>query len=212
MLITHIGHAEFLIELEGGLRIVTDPYDASCGYPVRQLAADAVLVSHHHHDHDAVENVTGSPRVIGEAGEYTLEKDVKIKALEGFHDDARGAKRGKTLLFQLAAEGMRVVHLGDLGCLPDEKQTWALEKPDVLMIPVGGFFTIDAAQAFETVKKLQPKVIIPMHYKTEYIEDWPIERLDAFLKFFDAKDIRQGGDALRVTAGDLVCQPKVAVI
>ena len=93
MLIKHIGHAEFLIETESGVRIVTDPYDASCGYPLRKVTADVALISHHHHDHDAVENLKGEPRIIDTAGENTPESGVKITALRGFHDDAGGGKR-----------------------------------------------------------------------------------------------------------------------
>ena len=212
MLITHIGHAEFLLETESGFRIVTDPYDASCGYPVQRVAADAVLVSHHHHDHDAVENVSGSPRIIETAGDFTLEKDVRVTAVEGDHDDAGGQKRGKTLLFRIETEGLSIVHLGDLGCKLSEAQAQALKQPDILLIPVGGFYTINAEQAAETAERLQPKVIIPMHYRTEHNSDWPIETVDAFLALFAEKDIRRGGDALRVTAGDLGCQPRVAVI
>ena len=115
MLIQHIGHAEFLLVTESGYQIVTDPYDASCGYPIQKIEADAVLVSHHHHDHDAVENVTGDPRIVDTAGNYTLCSDVRMTALEAFHDDAQGSKRGKTLLFILESEGLKIAHLGDLG-------------------------------------------------------------------------------------------------
>ena len=101
MIFTCIGHAKFLIEMENGLRIVTDPYDKTCGYPVTPVAADVVLVSHGHHDHNAVETVTGEPHVISEAGEYELSDGTTIVAVEAFHDDAEGTKRGKTLLFSI---------------------------------------------------------------------------------------------------------------
>ena len=85
MLIKHIGHAEFLVETENGVRIATDPYDAGCGYPLRKVTADAALISHHHHDHDAVENLQGEPRVIDTAGQFTPEPGVKVTAVRGFH-------------------------------------------------------------------------------------------------------------------------------
>ena len=210
MLIRHIGHAEFLIELESGYRIVTDPYDAGCGYPVRKEKADAVLVSHHHHDHDAVENVGGTPQVIDAAGQYTLAKGVTVTALEAFHDDAQGAKRGKTLLFLLEAEGLRVAHLGDLGCGLNAEQVKALRNPDILMIPVGGFFTIDADTAVDVVRLLKARVILPMHYRTEANAGWPIAPVDDFIAAMGVK--AETLRLLRVTAEDLGLQPRLAVL
>ena len=211
MLIKHIGHAEFLIETESGVRIVTDPYDAGCGYPLRKVTADVALISHHHHDHDAVENLKGEPRVIDTAGENTPESGVRITALRGFHDDAGGSRRGETLLFLIETEGLRIVHLGDLGCALDAEQAKILKAPDILMIPVGGFFTIDAAQAKETAAQLGARIILPMHYKTEYNSEWPITDAEAFLSQYDPADVCRGAEALRVTKADMACQPKIVV-
>ena len=212
MLFQHIGHAEFLITLESGLRIVTDPYDASCGYPILRTKADAVLVSHHHHDHDAVENVDGYPQVIDYAGEHTLAPGVRVTGILGDHDDAGGSKRGKTLLFLLEAEDLRVAHLGDIGAPLTDEQRIVLQGIDVLMIPVGGFFTIDAEQARKTADQLEARVILPMHYKTKYNADWPIEGVHRFTALFDSKVVRTGGEALRITRGDLECHPRVVVL
>ena len=211
MLFYHIGHAEFLIETESGVRIVTDPYDAGCGYPVRKITADAALVSHHHHDHDAVENLKGEPKIIDTAGTYTPEAGVKVTAVRGFHDDAGGSKRGETLLFLVETEGLRIVHLGDLGCALDAGQLGILKGPDVLMIPVGGFYTIDAKQAKETAETLGARIILPMHYRTEYTRDWPISGPEAFLDQLDPADICKGAEALRVTKDDMECQPRVVM-
>ena len=211
MLFRHIGHAEFLIETESGVRIITDPYDASCGYPLQQITADVVLVSHHHHDHDAVENVKGEPRIIETAGRFTPETDVKVTAVRGLHDDANGSKRGETLLFLIEAEGLRIVHLGDLGSALNAEQLDVLKNPDVLMIPVGGFYTIDAKQAKETAEQLGARVILPMHYKTQYNRDWPISGPEPFAGQFDKTDVCEGTEALRITKADLECQPKVVL-
>ena len=211
MLIKHIGHAEFLIETESGVRIVTDPYDAGCGYPLRKVTANVALISHHHHDHDAVENLKGEPRVIDTAGENTPESGVRITALRGFHDDAGGSRRGETLLFLIETEGLRIVHLGDLGCALDAEQAKILKAPDILMIPVGGFFTIDAAQAKETAALLGARIILPMHYKTEYNSEWPITDAEAFLSQYVPADVCRGAEALRVTKADMACQPKIVV-
>ena len=211
MLFRHIGHAEFLIETESGVRIVTDPYDASCGYPLHKVTADIALVSHHHHDHDAVENLKGEPRVIETAGHYTPETGIKVTAVRGFHDDEGGSKRGETLLFLIETEGLRIVHLGDLGCALSPEQADILKKPDVLMIPVGGFFTIDAVQAKQTAEQLGARIILPMHYKTAYNQEWPITGPESFLDLFTPEDICRGAEALRVTREDLECQPKIVI-
>lgn len=211
MLFQHIGHAEFMIETECGVRIVTDPYDEGCGYPLRKVTADVALVSHHHHDHDAVENLKGEPQIIDKDGRYTPEDNLKITAVRGFHDDNNGSKRGETLLFLIETEGLRVVHLGDLGCTLNAEQQSILKEPDVLMIPVGGYYTIDARQARDTAEQLGAKIILPMHYKTEYNQDWPISGPEAFLELFCPTDICKGAEALRVTRNDLECQPKVVL-
>ena len=210
MIFTCIGHAKFLIELDNGLRIVTDPYDASCGYPVTPVAADVVLVSHGHHDHCAVETIPGTPRVIDQAGEYDLGDGVRVTAVEAFHDDAEGAKRGRTLLFSLRAEGLSAVHLGDLGHIPTPAQRMQLGAADVLMVPVGGFYTIDARQARETAALLQARVILPMHYRTRANADWPIAPVEEFLALYETP--AEEADLLRVAEGDLMCQPHVAVL
>lgn len=211
MLIRHIGHAEFLTETESGVRIVTDPYDASCGYPTKAIKADIALVSHHHHDHDAVENLKGMPRIIDQAGEYTPEPDVKVTAMKSFHDDEGGSKRGENLLFLVETEDLRLAHLGDLGCDLTKEQAETLKNVDILMIPTGGFYTIDAKKAKAIADQLEARIILPMHYKTEYNHDWPISGPEAFMELFAAADITQGAEGLRVTKGDLECHPRVVL-
>lgn len=209
MIFTCIGHACFLIELDNGLRILTDPYDASCGYLVTHPQADVVLVSHGHHDHNAVENVAGEPRIIDKAGEYDLGDGVTVTAVEADHDDAGGAKRGKTLLFAIRAQGLTAVHLGDIGHIPTDAQCAAMAPAEVAMIPVGGFYTIDAAAAKATAEKLHSRVVLPMHYRTRANADWPIAPVADFVERMDgAEEVSQ----LRVSAGDLMCQPRVAVL
>lgn len=209
MIITCIGHAEFLIELENGMRIATDPYDASCGYPVIPVKAEAVLVSHGHHDHNAVENVQGVERIIDVAGEHTLAPDVKVTAVPCFHDEVQGAKRGANLMFLIEAEGLRVAHLGDLGHLPAAEQAVALAPVDVLMLPVGGFYTIDAQTAKETAQFLQAQVILPMHYRTQANADWPIAPAEDFVQLYGGAEKL---NLLRICKGDMDCQPAVAVL
>lgn len=210
MILSCIGHAKFLVELESGLRILTDPYDPSCGYPVTPVEADVVLVSHGHHDHSAVETVPGDPQVIREAGTYSLAPDVRVTAIEACHDDKGGAQRGKNLLFLIEAEGLRVAHLGDLGHLPTEEQVSALAPLDAVMIPVGGFFTIDAPTAKQVAEMLQARIILPMHYRNTATEGWPIGPVSAFTDLFS--DQAEELDLLRLTVGDMSCQPRLAVL
>ena len=211
MIIRHIGHAEFLMETESGMRIVTDPYGEGCGYPVQRMRADAALVSHGHHDHNAVETLEGIQTVVDKAGEYTLAPGVKVTAIKGFHDDERGSKRGETLLFLLETEGLRIVHLGDLGCPLNEEQTEILSRPDILMIPVGGYYTIDGKTAAQAAKTLKAHTVLPMHYRTRFNADWPISGPEAFLEAFSGETVRKDIEILRVTEKDLECQPSAAI-
>ena len=162
MIIQHIGHAEFLIETENGFRVITDPYDASTGYPVRKIKADAALVSHGHHDHNAVENLEDLKITVNREGIYTLSPEIKVTALNSFHDDAMGAKRGTNLLFMMEADGLKIAHLGDIGCRLEDEQIRILAEPDVLMIPVGGFYTIDGKEAKE-IQQVQIQSSSPPH-------------------------------------------------
>ena len=210
MLIKSLGHAKFLLETEAGARIVTDPFDASTGYPITPVKADLALVSHHHHDHDAVDTLDGQPQVIDTAGVSEPLPGVRVTAVEACHDDQGGALRGKTLLFLIEAEGLRIVHLGDLGHLLTPDQVKTLQSPDVLLVPVGGHFTIDAPTALKVCEQLHPRTVVPMHYRTEYNAGWPIQPLSAFLDLYPAR--AETLQLLRVTEADVACQPKLAVL
>ena len=210
MIIRCIGHAEFLLELENGMRIVTDPYDASCGYPVAPISADAVLVSHGHHDHNAVENVRGYTCTVDAPGQHHLGDGVTVTAVSCDHDEAGGTKRGKNLMMSIQAEGLRVVHLGDLGHIPTREQLLAIGPADVLMVPVGGYYTIDAPTALEVARLLKARVVLPMHYKTRVNADWPIDGVERFNELWG--EPVEFVDLLRVARGDLSCQPGAAVL
>ena len=211
MIITCIAHAMFLLELDNGMRIVTDPCGESSGYPMNPVACDAVLISHDHHDHSDLSSVTGYSQVIRTEGTHTLAPDVRVTALSAFHDSMQGAARGKTLLFAVEAEGLRAVHLGDLGHLPNEKQRRFLQDADIMMLPIGGHFTIDAKQAHEVAELCTAKVILPMHYRTEATSEWPIGPADDFLSQYPAEDIARL-PLVRITKGDLGCQKHVIVL
>ena len=210
MIITCIAHAMFLMELDKGLRVLTDPVGEASGFPVSPVKADVALVSHHHHDHCALENAPGA-KVIETAGVHCPADGLRVTAMKSFHDDANGTKRGENLLFLIEAEGLRVAHLGDLGHLPTPAQREALGRVDVLLVPVGGFYTIDAAQARETAALLGAKVILPMHYRTEVNADWPITPVEAFTGQYPAVNVAEML-LVRITRDDLKCHKPVIVL
>ncbi len=201
MKITYLGHAAFLLET-GGTRILIDPYDEKVGYPVPRLEASVVLVSHEHGDHNNLAMAAGHPRVIRglTGGKWHSVKETVdgavVSSVPTYHDPAQGKERGLNTVFIVEAEGLRVVHLGDLGHPLDDATAEAIGRPDVLMVPVGGHYTIDAAQAHGVVARLRPGVVIPMHYKTEVNAGWPIGTVDAFLA--SARTPRQVGHTVTV--------------
>ncbi|MEO0083912.1 MAG: MBL fold metallo-hydrolase [candidate division WOR-3 bacterium] len=187
-----LAHASFLIITSNGTRIITDPYKAGCfnnslRYKVIKESADVVLVSHDHDDHNCTAEVLGKFQVIKGEGNWTV-KDVKVSGISSFHDTQKGSARGKNTIFIIEADGLRLVHLGDLGHSLTESDYKKLGAIDVLLIPVGGYFTIDSKVATEIVNKLKPKITIPMHYKTSAL-DFPIAKVDDFLK--DKKNVKK---------------------
>ena len=187
MQITYFGHATFLVDADG-TKVLIDPYDEKVGYPIPSVDADAVLVSHEHGDHTNVAMAKGKPQVVRGLSDGKVRKIAKqplgkiaVSSVATYHDDTQGSQRGHNTIFILESEGLRVVHLADLGHLLDDSQVAAIGHPDVVMIPVGGHYTIDAAQAKQVLDQLQPTVVIPMHYKTEVNAGWPIGSIDNFV-------------------------------
>ncbi len=213
MLIRYIAHSEFLLTDDHGFRLVTDPYDAHVGYPVQKIEADAVTVSHGHGDHSCVENIAGDPILLDRAGRASPGPDVIVEQIPCWHDEVHGAKRGPNLLSLIEMDGIRLLHCGDLGHLPDAELVRKAGRVDVILVPVGGFFTIDAAQAKAVCEAFGPRVIIPMHYRTAVNASWPIAPLDDFLRVMNAAEAeKQELALLRVEKGDLSEQPRLAVL
>ena len=158
MKITYHGHSCFTLQ-SGGCTIAIDPYDDHVpGYRHLQLKANAVFCSHGHSDHSWVQAVQIEER---EGCPFT------VTEIEGFHDDAGGAKRGPNTMRIFEAEGLKVAHLGDIGCLPPAEDLEKLKGLDACLVPVGGFYTIDARQAKELMDLLQPRVVSPMHFRLD---------------------------------------------
>lgn len=182
MLIKYLGHSAFLIKNKEGVRIITDPYSATRGIHYKPIDenADIVTVSHEHWDHNAVDSVGGNPVVVRGEGKRNI-RGTTISGIPTFHDKKRGKERGKNTVFVLDTDGLRLCHLGDLGHKLDEEQISLIGSVDICLIPVGGYFTIDAKEAKEVIESIQPKVVIPMHFKTSAI-DFPIAGVEDFLK------------------------------
>lgn len=176
MKVTWYGHACFKVESENS-SAVFDPYEPGYvpGLSMPGLCADAVFCSHGHRDHNYSEAVTLSGRPCG----FT------VTQLESFHDEAKGRKRGENTITQLDFNGWRAVHLGDLGHELSPAQIKTLYEPDLLLIPVGGYYTIDAKTAFKVVQSLKPKNIIPMHYRGRGFGYEVISEVGEFTKLFD---------------------------
>lgn len=162
--------------------MVIDPFDENTtGLKLPKLQADIVLVTHDHSDHSNVKAVSGSGFVIKGPGEYDIER-VFIQGISGYHDDVQGTQRGSITIYTIETEGMRICHLSDLG--QKELTSDQLDKIgdiDILMIPVGGVYTIDAAGAMKIMAQIEPRVIMPMHYKIPKLKI-KLDDVDKFLK------------------------------
>lgn len=164
MTIQYLGHSCFLLSGKSA-RLLTDPY-GDVGFRLPDVCCDAVTVSHAHYDHCNVAAVKSSPTVFDRAGTYRF-RDLLIEGIESFHDDCRGVKRGRNVIFKIEMDGVTVCHLGDLGQPFDADLVKKIGKTDILMIPVGGNYTIDGMEAGKYVRAISPSVVIPMHYFVE---------------------------------------------
>jgi L-ascorbate metabolism protein UlaG (beta-lactamase superfamily) len=164
MKISWLGHASFLLEM-GNYKLVTDPAGEKVSYPNYKGKVDIVTVSHEHFDHNAIDTLNGEPVIIRKPGISKI-NGLTIQGIETFHDRNGGMSRGSNTVFKIVAEDITVVHLGDLGHPLEKRHIKEIGLPDVLLLPVGGVYTIDADDAFEVVKQLNPRIVIPMHYKT----------------------------------------------
>ncbi|HVO76346.1 MAG TPA: MBL fold metallo-hydrolase [Candidatus Bathyarchaeia archaeon] len=214
MKIRYLGHAAFELSLESGARIIFDPYTSGAfggGFAYAPITGsyDVAVVSHDHDDHCCKGVLALAKKIINKSGSVLVD-GASIKSVESFHDDAKGSKRGENLVTVVEAEGIRVAHLGDLGHAITAKQYPLLKGVDVLMIPVGGHFTIDAGVAAKIVKEFAPKITIPMHFKTPKV-DFPIAPVENFTKLVDNVE-RTGVSEIVVTKATLPSRPKVVVL
>ncbi len=160
--------------------IITDPFPPDSGYKLGKQTADIVTVSHTHPSHSYVEGVSGPPRVIKGPGEYEI-SGVLVIGLPTYHDAVKGQSRGKNTIYLMEIDGVTVCHLGDIGHVIGDEPVEEMGKVDILMLPVGGVTTISATMAAETIRKIDPKVVLPMHYQTPF-SNRELEPIENFLK------------------------------
>jgi L-ascorbate metabolism protein UlaG (beta-lactamase superfamily) len=184
MKIKWYGHASFLITSDRGVKIITDPYEpgfmGQLNYEKIGDSADIVLVTHDHGDHNHTATLPGSPQVVKGTGPKTV-RGIPIKGISAFHDRSKGSERGVNTIFAFNVDGVHICHLGDLGHILNEKELANIGPVDLLLIPVGGYFTIDAGEATRVAEQVKPRILIPMHFKTEKC-GFPISPVDDFLK------------------------------
>ncbi len=215
MQITWLGHAAFLIVSDAGLKILTDPYLAggyggAIGYGRIEEVVDVVVISHdHHEDHNAVDDLPGNPEVVKGAGTHTA-AGITFRGIPTFHDQSEGAERGPNTVFAFEVDGLALCHLGDLGHLLSPEQVEQIGRVDILMLPVGGYFTIDPQEATQVAQQLSPRIIIPMHYKTEVL-NFPIAPVDEFLRGKGNVD-RLGSPEFTVTRDSLPSETRIVVL
>lgn len=211
--ITRLGHASFKIRGKNAT-LVTDPFNPQMiGIKFPKVEADIITISHDHGDHNFKSAVEGQPIIVSGPGEYEI-KGVKIIGVASFHDGSKGSERGKNTIYKIVLDGISIVHCGDLGHKLDDGQLEILEGSNILLIPVGGFYTIGGAQASEVVSQINPSIIIPMHYNSPNLDQKIFSKLtDAgpFLKEMGKEGIVPQ-PKLVVTKEKLPVEPTVVVL
>lgn len=177
--ITWLGHSCFRIKSNNAV-IITDPFPPDIGYNLGKQTANIVTVSHQHPSHSYDAGIGGDYRLVKGPGEYEI-SGVLILGIRTYHDSVKGQSRGKNTVYLMEVDGVAICHLGDIGHVPGDEMVEEMGNVDMLLLPVGGVSTINAAMAAEIIRKLEPKVVIPMHYKTPQTSR-DLEPVDDFLK------------------------------
>ncbi len=199
MIINWLGHSAFKIQFKD-VTLAIDPYD-KIGLKMPKFQADILLISHEHDDHNNMAAIKGEPFLINGPGEYEV-KNVFIYGIPGFHDNKQGAEKGKITMYLIEAEGIKIAYLSDLGQANlTEAQLGTLEGADILLVPVGGTYTIDGVGAVKIISQIQPRIVIPMHYKISGV-NLKIDGVDKFLKEFGVTQPEKM-DKLKISKKDL---------
>lgn len=217
VLIRWFGHACFMLESSNGTKVLIDPF-GDIGYTFPAVTPDIVTISHEHFDHNNTDPIQGTPEILRgltrEANDWNnVNKkigDISIFNVPVYHDKTQGNQRGKNSVFIYDVDGLRFVHLGDLGHVLLDDQIKKIGKVDVLMIPVGGVYTIDGQEASKVVEQLNPKVVLPMHYKTPALT-FELNTIDALLK--DKDNVKKvEGNILGVDKDHMPAKQEIIVL
>ncbi len=202
MYITWLGHSAFKLQdkiSSDGVTLVTDPFDDKIGIKMPKIEADIVTISHDHEDHGNKTAIKGTPFIIHCAGEYEI-KNIAIEGVEVPHDDKNGKERGTVIAYRIDIDDISIAHLSDLGGPLNSKQLETLGNVDVLLIPVGGKYTLDARKAVEVVSQIEPRIVIPMHYAVPGLI-YDLDPVEKFIKELGVKPRME--EKLKVTKKDL---------
>lgn len=218
VLLEWYGHAFVRLTSPESVRVAMDPF-GDIGYPMPEVDAEVVTISHEHSDHNNVKLIRGSPTILRgltEGGEdWTpirfAHKDVAITSVPVYHDAQQGARRGKNNMILVDLGEVRVAHLSDMGHLPSEAKFQALGRVDILLVPVGGNFSIDGRQARWIAERLNPRVAIPIHYKTPATARWPIDDERAFVERYPRVK-RVAGSRINLDARTLPSSTEIWVL
>ena len=212
MKIKWLGHSSFLLTESTGITVLTDPFDPdTVGYDFESRDADIVTVSHGHSDHNYIKGVKSYKQIYDAAGKFEYEGRVHVTGIQAFHDECEGGKRGKNIIYKFGMDGVNVCHMGDIGepCSPELVER--LLPVNVLLIPVGGNYTVDAEAAKEYVDRLMPDIVIPMHYKIRHCE-LDIDKVEPFARMFDDEYVEEDLSELDLDRADFNESPTRLII
>ncbi len=205
MKIKWLGHSAFVLTSEKGKKVLTDPYESgsyggAVGYKPITEEADIVTVSHAHEDHYCTKTLPPGYQCVDSPGKHEIE-GIAITGIKTYHDTSSGKDRGRNIVFVIEIDGIRVCHLGDLGHVLTQDQIASIGRVDVLLLPVGGFYTIGPKEALSVMKDLSPAITIPMHFKTDVL-GFPIKPVEDFLSLA-GKYERPGTSEIEIKPDDL---------
>jgi L-ascorbate metabolism protein UlaG (beta-lactamase superfamily) len=212
MMISYLGQSCFKLQDKlgpEGVTLVTDPFNKELGLKVPNFEADIVTISHQHADHNNSGALRGNPFIVDSPGEYDI-KGVMVQGIETFHDSKGGAERGKNTIYRIGMDDLTIAHLGDLGHILTDEQLDQLDGVDILLIPVGGKYTIDAKMAVEIIGQIEPRLVIPMHYKLSGAKEIALDPVEKFIKELGVEPKKE--EKLKIAKKDLPAEGMELII